>query len=52
LAILDPDGKLVMSQKKGEFESTSRRRQIPETVEALTQRFMKLQAQSSTLPFN
>ena len=24
LAILDPDGKLVMSQKKGEFESTSR----------------------------
>ena len=24
LAVLDPDGKLVMSQKKGEFESTSR----------------------------
>jgi thioredoxin 1 len=24
LAILDPDGKLVVSQKKGEFESTVR----------------------------
>jgi len=24
LAVLDPDGKLVVSQKKGEFESTTR----------------------------
>ena len=49
LAILDPDGKLVVSQKKGEFESTVRIGPedvvaIPEKVEAATRQLTEFES--------